>query len=204
MLNFAEFEQVVALHVARDMVETNERRRRLGYIKDVAARQEFVRIWVAYEEAYPPAPGWVRPNPDEVTREQAQIEKIAASIWETFHARHGGEFAPSGSIAATVTMALADRTWAIAQAPEPMTLPLMSALMEDLDAHARAGRWDYLSEVYGALNPTRMSVEEMVVYLRTLYAGRGRITTYRDLLARCKAALERRGALKENTLRGLD
>lgn len=204
MLNFDGMTQDEALAVAQHTTETIARRRRLGRIEHHEAKAARDSIWLAFEDAFPQDETWERPKPAELTHEQAQIEKIAASIWGMFHARHGGEFAPSGSIAADMTMAAADRAWAIAQAPEPMSLSLMSALMGDLDEHAHAGRWDYLSEVYASLNPTRMSSEEMVVYLRTLYTARDKITSYRDLLARCRKALERRGDGHEASLRGLD
>lgn len=204
MIDFEGLTQDEAHAVAESLMETTARRRRLGSVQHHEAKAAIDSVWLAFEDAYPQDELWARPKPDELTHEQVQIEKIGAAIWDMFHRRHGGEFAPSGSIAADQTMAAADRAWAIAQAPEPMTLSLMSALMGDLDEHAHAGRWDYLSEVYASLNPTRMSSEEMVVYLRTLYTARDKITSYRDLLVRCRKALERRGVDPEASLRGLD
>lgn len=204
MIDFEGMTQYEALAVAEDLMETTARRRRLGTIQHHESKAAIDSIWLAFEDAFPQDETWERPKPEELTHEEAQIEKIGAAIWGMFHRRHGGEFAPSGSIAADMTMAAAVRAWAIAQAPEPMSMSLMSALMDDLEEHARAGRWDYLSEVYANLNPTRMSTEEMVVYLRTLYVARDKITSYRDLLARCRKALAQRGDEAEASLRGLD
>lgn len=190
--------------ITEDGVARWRQRERLDYVTRAQANQEIERLWAAFAEAFPQDAGWTRYEPEPLTHEQAQIEQIAASIWDTFHARHGGEFSSGGSIAADLTMALAERAWAIVKAPEPMTLTMMGVLRDDLNAHAHAGRWDVLSEAYGALEPTRMSEEEMVVYLRTLYMARDKITAYADLLARCRAALTRRGRNADRVLAGLD
>lgn len=185
--------------------EVCARRGRLGYLPREAARREMIGAWVEFEAAFPQGPDWVRPPEPRLTHEQAQIEKIGKAIWDIFHVRHGGEYDPSSdSRAATDVQAAADRCWAIAQAPESLPMSLMSALMADLDDHVHAGRWEYLSEVYAAKDPTRMSDEEIVVYLRTLYCARDKIAAYDTLLARAKAAMDRRGSRAELTLRGLD
>lgn len=203
MISFDGLDREEALHVARRMMEAAARRGRLRVIRDHEVKAQYRELWEAYETAFPPEAGWARPKPEVLDREQEQIERIGFTIWEMFHARHGGEFSPTGSIAADMTMQAADRAWAIAQEPVKMTLPLMSALMGDLDEHAHAGRWEYLSEVYAALEPTRMSTEEIVVYLRHLYAARDKITSYRDFLNRSQTALARRGE-RSTVLRGLD
>lgn len=204
MMFDAEMTEEEARLIAEHTVALWRQRERLDRVTRAQANQEIDRVWAAFTTAFPQAAGWTRYEPAPLTHEQAQIEQIAASIWDTFHARHGGEFSSGGSIAADLTMALAERAWAIVKAPEPMTPELMGFLVDDLTAHAHAGRWDVLSEAYGALEPTRMSEEEMVTYLRTLYTARAKITTYADLLARCRAALTRRGRNADRVLAGLD
>ena len=190
--------------VTKYQVETISRRRRLGYVGGAAAHQLMQAAWEAFEQAYPQGPDWVRPPEPSVSHEEAQIEKIGRTIWDIFHVRHGGEYDPSSNtIAASHTRSAADECWAIAQAPEPMTARLMVTLMGDLDIRARDGDWDYLSEVYASLNPTRMSTGEIVTYLRPLHCARDKITSYDAFLERSRVALDRRGERAEITLRGL-
>ncbi|USN14628.1 hypothetical protein DOMOVOI_01540 [Brevundimonas phage vB_BpoS-Domovoi] len=201
----AETSEDDARAVTEYRAETAARRRRLGYLSHDDARREAAEAWTDFEKAYPQGPDWVRPPEPQLTHEQAQIEQIGRAIWDIFHVRHGGEYDPSGgTVACLHTQSAADRCWAIAQTPEPLSTSLMTALMRDLSDHAHAENWVYLSEVYAARDPTRMSNNEIVTYLRILYCARDKIAAYPDFLNRCRAAMARRGALSELTLRGLD
>ncbi|USN15167.1 hypothetical protein KIKIMORA_00200 [Brevundimonas phage vB_BpoS-Kikimora] len=192
-----------AVVIEEHYIERQARRRRLGYS---TPEQEFElaglqrQLIAQFPEQYDVPPY----APRELTREEAQIERIGAAIWEMFHTRHGGEFDPSSdSMANTMTMQVADRAWAIAQEPEAPSQALLVQLLSDINARMTGGDWTTLDEVCATRDPVRMSGSETMTYLRALYVVRDRLPAYGDFLARSKAAFKRRGR-PDSVFRGLD
>ncbi|UTC28056.1 hypothetical protein GURKE_00240 [Brevundimonas phage vB_BpoS-Gurke] len=192
-----------ALLMEEYFVEQAARRRRLGYITADYERSELKRLHAMILAAFPEEADAPRYVARELTRVEAQIERIGAAVWEMFHARHGGEFDPSSdSMANAMTMQAADRAWAIAQEPEAPSQALLVQLHSDINTRMVSNDWPFLDEVCATRDPVRMSGSETMTYLRALYVVRDRLPAYGDFLARSKAAFKRRGR-PDSVFRGL-
>lgn len=193
-MDLSEFDVKLAKALTRRRIEQADRRRDFMQWTDAQRDEEVAAAWADLEAAHPNTP---REDaiPEPKSLERQQIEKIGFWIWDMFHARHGGEFDPSAtdSPAIKMTMAVADRTWAIAQQRASRDNNEVARVFDYLNKLARAEDWMWIDNLLEGLDLTVLSDDEMVAYARCSWPMRDRLEVYGEFLVRCRAAITRRG-----------